>query len=165
MGENDTMARPRKPAAFQSHMERNYTKEEITEMEAAEEALRGGSEQVNKVPSHLSDLGKQYYKAITEEMKLSGVLSNLDIPLVSLTAETLAIIRDCEEMLNEEGLILEDGKPHPAVNIRDKNLSQVRSLMVQLGMTPSSRASIAVDNIKQKKDDEDPLLKILKGNS
>src|SRR5699024_3782365 len=117
-------------------------------------------DKVYRTPSHLSPLAKEYYKAIVEEMKISGVLSNLDVPLVSLTAVTLAIIRDCEETLNKEELIV-DNKPHPAVSIRDRNLTQVRSLIVQLGMTPSSRASIAVDNLKKQKDSEDPLTKIL----
>ena len=154
------MARPRKPASLHTHEDRNYTKAEIAEMEEAEERIRGGSDKIYRTPSHLSPLAKEYYKAIVEEMKISGVLSNLDVPLVSLTAETLAIIRDCEETLNKEGLII-DNKPHPAVSIRDRNLTQVRSLIVQLGMTPSSRASIAVDNLKKQKDSEDPLTKIL----
>lgn len=157
------MARPRKPASMQTRADRNHNRAELDAMEEEEEKLRGSSDRIDKVPPHLSELAKQYYRTITNEMRISGVLSNLDIPLVSLTAETLAIIRDAEKMINEEG-IMSGGKPHPAINIRDKNLTQARSLLIQLGMTPSSRASLAVDNLKQKEEDEDDLLKILRGS-
>lgn len=165
--------RPAKPAHYQdATKDRNYNTKQIESMKKQEAALRGNTDNVMEVPNHLSDLGKHYYSSIVEEMKQSEVLGNLDIPLISLTAETLAIIRDCEERINDDGLFYtvtdRNGdivqKPHPAVNVRDKNLTQVKSLLTQLGMTPSSRASLAADNVKQEKESQDPLLKVLRSS-
>lgn len=162
--------KPAKPAHYQDPTkDGNYNSKQIESMKKQEAALRGSTDNVMEVPGHLSDLGKQYYKNIVEEMKDNELLGNLDIPLVSLTAETLSIIRDCEERINDEGLFytIEDRngakvqKPHPAVGVRDKNLTQVKALLTQMGMTPSSRASIAADNVKKQKDNQDPLLKVL----
>lgn len=163
--------RPQKPAHYQDPTkDRNYNSKQIEKMKKEEQALRGSSSEVMVVPGHLSELGKQYYANIVREMEQSEVLGNLDIPLISLTAETLAIIRDCEERINDDGLFYtvtdRNGdiiqKPHPAVSVRDKNLTQVKALLTQMGMTPSSRASLAADNVKQEKDNQDPLLKVLK---
>lgn len=162
--------RPAKPAYYQDPTkDGNYNSKQIEAMKKQEKKLRGSTDDIMEVPNHLSDLAKEYYKNIVNEMKDSEVLGNLDIPLVSLTAETLAIIRNCEERINDDGLFYtvtdRNGevvqKPHPAVNVRDKNLTQVKSLLTQMGMTPSSRASLAADNIKKEKESQDPLLQVL----
>ena len=52
-------------------------------------------------------------------------------------------------------------KKNPSVDIRDKALNQFKQLAVQLGMTPSSRSSLAAANIEKQEKEEDPLLKVL----
>src|SRR5699024_908310 len=89
---------------YKDKKDRNYKTKQKESMKKQEAALRGNTDNVMEVPNHLSDLGKHYYSSIVEEMKQSEVLGNLDIPLISLTAETLAIIRNCEERINDDGL-------------------------------------------------------------
>src|SRR5699024_12414405 len=97
--------RPAKPAHYQdATKDRNYNTKQIESMKKQEAALRGNTDSGMEVPNHLSDLGKHYYSSIVEEMKQSEVLGNLDIHLISLTAETLAIIRNGEERLTDDGL-------------------------------------------------------------
>ena len=54
-------------------------------------------------------------------------------------------------------------KEHPAVNTKQKYLNQFRALSTQLGLSPSSRASLAEAKIQKEKDSEDELMKILGG--
>lgn len=163
------MVRPRKSASLHDHMDRNYTKSELQAMRQAEDDLKGKSEKVYDIPEHLSDLAQDYYKFIIDEMEVSGILSNLDIPLLSLTAETLAIIRGLEDEIQDKGLMIDtvnsrgvaERKKNPALDVRDKYTTQVKGLFTQLGMTPSSRASLAVANIEKSKQEEDPLQSLL----
>lgn len=163
--------RPNMSAHFHDHNKgRNYSKAEIQKMRQAEDDLKGKSEKVSDIPEHLSDLAKEYYRFIVNEMEVSGILANLDIPVLSLTCETMAIIRNAEEDINENGLFeySEDRygntvkKKNPAIDIRDKYTSQVKSLLVQLGMTPSARASLASLNIQKEEQEKDPLAQLLK---
>ena len=97
-----------KPAALREtsgpNRDKNHSKEEIERMRKAEDALGGNSEKVSDVPDYLSELGQEYYKFITKEMEVSGVLKNLDIPVVVQISETLAMIRQCDEDIIKDGL-------------------------------------------------------------
>lgn len=165
--------RPKRPAHLKetkgSSRDRNNTKEEVEKQRQAEDELKGSSEKVTDVPDYLSDLGKEYYKFIVNEMEVSGILSNLDIPIVVQMSETLAIIRTCDADIQEHSLFVEEPdrngriirKKNPAVDVRDKSLNQFKQLATQLGMSPASRSSLASLNIEKKKEEEDPILKIL----
>lgn len=163
-----------KPAALREtsgpNRDRNYSKEEIEKMQKAEDKLGGNSEKVSDVPDYLSELGQEYYKFITEEMEVSGVLKNLDIPVVVQISETLAMIRQCDEDIIRDGLFYMEPdrngrdikKKNPAVDVRDKSVSQFKQLATQLGMTPASRSNLASLNLEKQKEEEDPLLEVLK---
>ncbi len=105
------------------------------------------------------------------ELEISGLLSNLDIPVLEQTADSLSKIRDCDEHLNTEGLVItrtdryghENTIENPYVKIKMAYLNQFRSLANQLGLSPSSRAALAGKKIEEKEKEEDPLLKILSG--
>lgn len=163
------MVRYQKPAALRhekgSKRERNYNKAELKKMQEKEEELQGYTDKVDDVPDYLSDLGKEYYTFIVSELKVSGILSNLDIPILAETAETLAIVQSCDKDIKQNGMFIYNSKgekkKNPAVDVRIKSLDQFKLLAVQLGMTPSSRASLAVKNLEKAEKEQDPLSKIL----
>ncbi len=165
--------RPKMPGSLiDPKKNHKYNKEDVERMKKAEDKLKGESEKVSEVPEYLSDLAKQYYSFIVNEMEVSGVLSNLDIPVVVQISETLAMIRECDEDIKKDGLFYfepdrngkEVKKKNVSVDIRDKALNQFKQLAVQLGMTPSSRSSLANLNIEKQEKEEDPLLKVLGKN-
>src|SRR5699024_2912384 len=110
------------------------------------------------------------YKFITEEMEVSGVLKNLDIPVVVQISETLSMIRQCDEDIIKDGLFYmkpdRNGrnikKKNTAVDVRDKSVSQFKQLSTQLSKKPASHSNLASLNLEQQKDEEDPLLKVLR---
>ena len=157
--------RPKAPAQLVDPSKNHrYNKSQVEQMKKSEDELKGKSEKVSDIPEYLSDLAKEYYSFIVNEMEVSGVLSNLDIPVVVQISETLAIIRECDADIQLDGLWYYEPdrngrdvkKKNPSVDIRDKALNQFKQLAVQLGMTPSSRSSLAAANIEKQEKEEDP---------
>lgn len=163
------MARPRKPASLkQGHSE---TKAQLEVRAEVERQLMGDADLIQQIPDYLDPLAQKYYEFLVTELEISDILSNLDIPLLEQTADCLSKLRQSDEIINREGLVLTQVdrygntivKEHPAVGIKQKYLNQFRALSTQLGLSPASRAQLAGMKIEQKETEEDPLLQILKG--
>lgn len=163
------MARPRKPASLKQG--NSESKEQLEIRAEAEKRLIGNSNLINEVPDHLDELAQVYYEFLVHELEISDILSNLDIPLLEQTADSLSKMRQCDDILNKTGLIITSSdrygteiiKEHPAVSTKQKYLNQFRSLSTQLGLSPASRAQLAGMQVAQTEVDNDPLLKILTG--
>ena len=163
------MARPRKPASLkQGHSE---TKAQLEIRAEAEERLKGNTNLFREIPEHLDELAKEYYYFIVTELEISDILSNLDIPLLEQTADCLSKMRQADEIINAEGIIIRQQdrygseliKEHPAVGTKQKYLNQFRALSTQLGLSPASRAQLAGMKVDEQEENEDPLLQILRG--
>jgi|SRR5699024_786069 len=165
------MARPRKPASLKQGNSEN--KAQLEERAEAEKKLMGNVDLVKNVPDHLDELAKSYYVFLVRELEISDILSNLDIPLLEQTADCLSKMRQADQIINEQGIVINQPdrtgviqiKEHPTVGTKQKYLSQFRALSTQLGLSPSSRAQLAGLKVNQQKEDEDPLLKVLSGGS
>lgn len=163
------MARPRMPASVKQG--KSETKEQLAARQEMEERLLGSNGDVSTIPEHLNDLAKAYYKFLVDELEISELLSNLDIPVLEQTADSLSKIRECDHHLNLEGLVIsrtdryghENQVENPYVKIKMAYLNQFRALANQLGLSPSSRAALAGRQMDAKIEAEDPLLKILNG--
>lgn len=165
------MARARKPASLKAG--KSETKKQLAVREEIERQLLGNTDKVKQIPEHLDELGKIYYQYLVDELEISGILSNLDIPILEQTAHCLSKIRECDENLDKDGLVVtkidryghENQVKNPYVDIKMAYLNQFRALANQLGLSPSSRASLAGKQMEKKIEEEDPVLKILKGGS
>lgn len=164
------MARPKKPASLkQGHSE---SKAQLKKRAAEERKLIGNKDLIYQVPEHLDELAKEYYTFLVNELGINDILSNLDKPLLEQTADCLSKMRQADKIINEEGIIIkqidryghEIEKENPAVGTKQKYLNQFRFLATQLGLSPSSRAQLAGMKIEKKKEEADPLLKILRSS-
>ncbi|PHE70491.1 phage terminase small subunit P27 family [Bacillus wiedmannii] len=163
------MARPRKPASLKQGNSESQAQLEIRA--EAEKRLMGNDNLLQDVPDYLDELAQAYYKFLVHELEISDILSNLDIPLLEQTADCLSKMRQADDIINEEGIIIKQTdrygnemiKEHPAVGTKQKYLNQFRALSTQLGLSPASRAQLAGMKIEKKEEDEDPLLKVLRG--
>lgn len=170
MGKIHRGGRKKKPASLKRG--NSESQEELKERASIEDDLRGDADRVANTPEWLDELGKKYYDFIVSELEISGILSNLDMPLIAQTADSLSRMRACDEVLNREGLLvthidrngLEVEREHPLVGTKHKYLNQFRQLSIELGLSPSSRAALASLKIEHKEEEEDPLLKILSGD-
>lgn len=166
------MARPKKPASLRVRHE--LTNEEKQEMAEREQELSGGNDLVRVIPNELegNEVAIQYYKFITKEMEVSDILSNLDIPLLTSICLCLTRMRDANLQIEKVGIVYEtydrDGninyKKNPSVDVYNAFLTQFKTLATQLGLSPSSRATLAELNVGKKEESEDELLKVLRGD-
>lgn len=163
------MVRPRKPASLKQG--KSETKAQLDIRAEAEKRLMGNDNLLQEVPDYLDELAQAYYKFLVTELEISNILSNLDIPLIEQTADCLSKMRQADDIINAEGIIInqvdrygnEQTKEHPAVGTKQKYLNQFRALSTQLGLSPASRAQLAGMQNDKKADEEDPLLQLLKG--
>jgi P27 family predicted phage terminase small subunit len=164
------MAKPRKPAALKQG--KSETKAELKVREEQEQRLMGSADMIKNVPDYLDPLAKAYYKFLVTELEISGLLTNLDIKLIEQTSDSMSKLRQCDDIINREGIIIrqvdrygnEIMKEHPAVKSKMSYLNAFKTLSSQLGMSPTSRAQLAGMQIQAKEEEQDPLLQLLKGS-
>ncbi|HDR4366792.1 TPA: phage terminase small subunit P27 family [Bacillus cereus] len=165
------MARPRKPASLKQG--RSESSKDLKARQEQEKRLMGNDDKLHIVPDYLDSLAQAYYKYLVTELEISGVLTNLDIPLLEQTADAMSKIRQCDDIINAEGLRIKQKdkygkdvvKEHPTVKTKMAYLGQFKSLSTQLGMSPSSRAQLAGMQVQAKEEEADPLLQLLKAHS
>lgn len=159
--------RPKKPAS--SRVGNWGNKEEKEKAIQAEQEIKGNDDKIFIVPEKLDEIGKEYYKFLVDELQETGVLSNLDIPLLTQTADCLSKMQQADEILKQSGLMItemdrygnEKYREHPMVKTKQNYLSQFRALATQLGMSPSSRAQLAELKLNRQQDAQDPVLQAL----
>lgn len=162
------MARPRKPASVKAG--KSETKEDLNERAEVEKEMAGNDDLVWIVPDDIDDYAQEYYQFLINEFSESGFLSNLDVPLLSQTADCLSKMKQADEILAREGIKYDSydkfgntiPKEHPMVKTKLAYLTQYRALCGQLGLSPSARASLSQLKVEAKEEEEDPLLAALK---
>lgn len=162
------MARPRKPATVKAG--KSETQESLNERAEVEEQMAGNDNLVWVVPDDLDEYAKEYYEFLINEFSESNFLSNLDVPILSQTADCLSKMKQADEILALEGIKYDTfdkfgnsiPKEHPMVKTKLAYLSQYRALCTQLGLSPSARASLSQMKVEAKQEEEDPLLQALR---
>lgn len=164
------MARKKKPASLKTGKDEN--KAWIQERMEQEQKLKGDNTLLYKIPEHLDDLAKEYYVFLVKELEESDILCNLDKPTLEQTSDCLSKIRKADEEINADGLMIESAdrygvvskKEHPAVRTKHTYLQRYMTLANALGLDPSSRAALAAKKVEAKTNNDDKLLKILRGD-
>lgn len=159
------MARASKPVDLQaSHL----TKEEYNQRKQAEQKLKGNDDLVYKPPKHLSKEGKKLYKFLVNELGASGILNNLDITILETTVESIIRMQECKEIIDTYGVVTtkEDGTliRNPATIIYKDYNAVFNKCCMEIGLSPSARSKLAVLNVKNEQDKNDPLLEALSGD-
>src|SRR5699024_7207227 len=109
-----------------------------------------------EIPEYLDDLSKGYYIFILNELKDTGVLCNVDKPTLEQTADCLSKIRQADEIINQEGIMVESmdrygnitAKEHPMIKTKQTYLQRYMQLSNCLGLDPSARASLAAKKVE-----------------
>ena len=138
--------------------------------EEIEKALKGNDDAVRVVPAYLSNDEQIYYKWLTDELEISGLITNLDVPILEQTANCLYIMRQCDDNIRNQGVLIESydkygnlvSKANPSIKIKLDYMTKYAALCNQLGLSPAARASLAGKHIEAKTESEDPVLQLLK---
>ena len=137
------MARQRKPAALKQG--KSESKAQLQQRKQIEDMLNGDDDLVYSVPQNLDAKGQVFYQFIVEELRHANILTNIDIPLIEQTADCLSKMRDCDIMLEKNGLFYEEldryGNSKLVENVAMKTKLNLMTKYSQfcnaLGMSPS----------------------------
>jgi P27 family predicted phage terminase small subunit len=102
---------------------------------------------------------KIIYLTIVEELRHADILNNSDIELISTTAYAIYRMKDARKHLDKQGSVITDdnGKmfKSPYVQVEKDYQPIFHTGCLQLGLSPSSRAKLALMATQNKEDDED----------
>jgi P27 family predicted phage terminase small subunit len=124
---------------------KNFTKKEIEARKAAEAKLKPKADNI-KPPSWLSSLAKREFKRLAAEMQAIDLMTNVDVNQLAVYCRAYARyieLQDGKEDL-ETGEVLTDEKT------LDTLYKQLKSMAIEFGFTPSSRAKLAMPKEEEK---------------
>ena len=151
------MARPSKPAQLLTSC--SQTKEEIRIRKEQENRLKGGENRINP-PTYLSKEQKKIFRNIVSQLKASGILGNLDVYILAQCSIAIDRLQTIEAEINADPSLLRDTK---LISSKEKYAKDFYRCCNELSLSPQARAKMANINLQQKQEQEDPLLKVLRG--
>ncbi len=145
------------------------TKEEIQQRKENEEQLKCSTDKVHIAPKWLCKDAKKEYKKLIAELKDSEIITNIDIPVVAIIADAYVKMAQSNNILIEEGMFIkkvsdrgsENIVEHPAMKVYRQYNTIYKQYLVEIGLSPSSRAKLSLINTNAEEDRNDQLLAIL----
>ena len=146
------------------------TKEEYNKRAKAEEILKGETSIANKPPAYLCSNGKKIYKNIVDSLPKS-FLNNTDEYVVSIVADSIAKMQEAQKLIERDGLLVEytnsagatNTDQNKAILIYQKYNDIFKKYIGEIGLSPQGRSRLAMISLKDEKEKQDPLLKVLGG--
>lgn len=106
-----------------------------------------------QMPDYLSERAAEHWPVISAQLDAAKLLTSVDVHALALYCEAFARWSEASEAVRREGMVTltEKGFPlqSPYVAIANKAHDQMVKLLVEFGMTPSSRSRVT-------KVDDDP---------
>lgn len=101
-------------------------------------------------PSYLCDVAKAEWRKTGKRLLAMGIMTDIDTSALAAYCQAFARWVEAEQMLNERGVLWrstnDDGielfTQSPYLSIANKALEQMQKLLVEFGMTPSSRSRV-----------------------
>lgn len=151
------MARPCKSAKVLT--ECSQTKDEINIRNENEEKLKGSANNINP-PDYLNGNQIILFEYIKSELKESGILGNLDVYILAKCSIAIDRLQYIEEKVNEKpGSMFKK----EVMSSRKAYTDDFFRCCNELSLSPQSRAKLSNINLQAKAEEDDPLLKLLRG--
>lgn len=98
------------------------------------------------IPEGLSKSAKKHWGLVSKQLLDARILTDLDIHALSMYCESYATYLNANEQIQKYGPIVKapSGYPvqSPYLSIANKAFDQMKSILIEFGMTPSSRTRI-----------------------
>jgi len=113
-------------------------------------------------PDSLDEVGKAEWSRIVGEMRLTGALTKADEKILWAYCDEFSTAEHCVRKINEQGLLVKRTARskiltvNPYLGIKTKSFAILKSLAVELGLTPCSRARVSINPIPA----DDPYAKL-----
>lgn len=118
---------------------------------------------IPQCPPHLSDEAKKEWKRMTKDLAQLGLLSKIDRAALALYCQAWGRWIEAEEALRKHGVMVKspNGYPmqSPYLAVANKAMEQMRAMLTEFGMSPSSRTR--VHGNAPAIDPDDPLERLL----
>lgn len=114
-------------------------------------------------PRHLTTEGKKQWKRLCKKLFAIGVLTEMDGDALSMYCDAWARWVDAKDKLDKFGPVVKSPKSgfpvlSPYFAAASQAFEQMRRMMVEFGMTPSSRSRISATPVEIKKDPMEDLI-------
>ena len=97
-------------------------------------------------PAFLSAEARKHWKNVSKQLQESGVLTNMDVDALTLYCESFSRWREAMDEIQKSGAIAHTPQGYPVqspwLQIANKAFEQMTKLLVEFGMTPSSRSRV-----------------------
>jgi P27 family predicted phage terminase small subunit len=151
---------------------RRGAKPKPTRLKALEGTLRSDRRNPNepetkpaipRCPTHLGSEAKREWRRLAPQLARLGLLSKIDREALALFCQAWARWVEAEEALKRYGVMVKspNGFPmqSPYLAVANKAMEQMRALLAEFGMSPSSRTRVhATPQI----DEDDPMEQLLR---
>ena len=100
-------------------------------------------------PDNLSKPALKYWDHVVEQLKSAGIMTNLDNHALGMYCEAYARWVEANDKISEHGMVIKapSGYPvqSPYLSISNRAFEQMRAMLSEFGMTPSSRSRIKAE--------------------
>ncbi len=101
------------------------------------------------MPDHLNKKEQKVWTHVVDQLVAAGIMTNIDQHGMEMYCEAYAKWRDANDKLKSLGMIVKAPSgypiPSPYLSISNKAFEQLRQMMTEFGMTPSSRSRIKAE--------------------
>ncbi len=119
--------------------------------------------EIPRCPAHLGDEAKREWKRVSRDLAACGLLTRIDRAALALYCEAWGRWVQAEEALRRYGVMIKapSGFPmqSPYLAVANRAMEQIRALLSEFGMSPSSRTRV---HATPAVDDDDPLQRLLR---
>lgn len=122
------------------------TKEEIAAREKTEQKLKG--KPLIRVPASLTKNQKKIFRFVLDQLASVQTLGKIDIPVVTQYARCADRLNELERQIDQDPTFLLDKN---VTSIQDRYFKQFIRLCGELGLSPQSRAKLAISLIEKEK--------------
>jgi len=103
-----------------------------------------------KCPSWLEPDAKKEWRRLSKELEAMGLLTEVDMAAFAGYCQAYARWKEAEEFISKHGSILKTASGYiqqiPQVSIAQQNLKQMRNVCSELGLSPSARSRLNINN-------------------
>lgn len=105
-----------------------------------------------RCPFWLDKVARSEWNALLKELKELDLMTNIDTDALAIYCDAYSQYVECTQVIREEGLMVEytnkavetNEVPHPLLSKKIQIHNQMKSLATEFGLTPSSRAKLAM---------------------
>ena len=138
--EAKSMARPTKSVATRTgHM----SKKDIDTRLEYEAKLRGDADKI-RPPSFLTLPQRKIFKGLIDYLMPAGLLGNIDVHIVAQAAITINRVQECERIINETGLVDDEGNINPQIKIKSGYISERYGVVYKITNVINNKVYIGV---------------------